>query len=118
MSFPQTTFSSIDPWAGTTYEFTGVALFPLLKRIGILESATKIDVIAANDYNVTIGLEDIDMYDYILAYEIDKQLFQKNSDFTNRGTIIIAINFDEYKDLDVELYKNHLAWQVISIIVR
>ncbi len=36
----------------------------------------------------------------------------------NRGVIIIAINFDEYEDLDVELYKFHLVWQIKDIIVR
>jgi hypothetical protein len=118
MSFPQTTFSSVEPWDNTIHEFAGVALFPLLKRIGTAESATKIDVIAANDYNVTISLEDIDKYEYMLAYEIDKQLFQENPDFKNRGVIIIAINFDEYEDLDVEVYKFHLVWQIKDIIVR
>jgi len=36
----------------------------------------------------------------------------------NRGVIIIAINFDEYEDLDVEVYKFHLVGQVKNIIVR
>ena len=108
----------MDPWDSKTHEFTGVALFPLLKRIGIAESATRIDVIAANDYSVTIGLENMDKYEYIIAYEMDKQLLHENPDFKKRGTLIIAINFNKYKHIDANVYKFHLTWQVKDIIVR
>ncbi|MBN1524537.1 MAG: hypothetical protein JW904_08645 [Spirochaetales bacterium] len=118
MAFPQTSFTGNDPWDHTAHKFTGVQLFPLLKRIGIQNTATRVEVIAANNYRITIGLEDMQRYNYLLSYSMDNVLLQGNPDLKKRGSLMIAINFDKYKNLDTELYKNHLVWQVKTIIVR
>lgn len=119
MSFPETGFKSIDPWDDNIeHEFKGVLLFPLLKRIGISGSVSKIDITAENDYKVTIGIDDIEKYEYLLVYEIDGEMIHNNPDFRPRGSIMIAINFDKYQELDIEIYKFHLAWQVKEINIR
>ena len=89
----------------------------LIRFLGIGDSATYIEVIAANKYKIPIRLSDLEKYEYLLAYKIDGELLIHSKKLTRKGAMVIAINFDKHTELDVEIYKNQLVWQVKSIIV-
>jgi hypothetical protein len=117
MSFPETSFTSIDPWDNIEHQFTGVLIYPILKRSGISDTAEEVDISAENDYKATITLDDIKNYEYILAYKMDGEILHNNPAFRARGSIMIAVNFNKYQELDTEVYKFHLVWQVKDIYI-
>jgi hypothetical protein len=117
-AFPQVTFTSVDPWVGASHEFSGVLLLPLLQRLGMAASATVVEVLAANAYKAAIRVPDMKDHPYLLVYRMDGKLMRDTPEMKKRGTLMIAIDFDARKDLDVEVYKHHLVWQVVAIEVR
>jgi hypothetical protein len=118
MKFPATSFTLTDPWDGKQHEYTGVALYPLLQRLGLPANAPEIEVTAGNKYKIDVRVRDLAAYGHMLAYRMDGQQTGISSPFLKRGALSIAINFPVHKALDVELYKNQLVWQVVAIAVK
>ena len=117
-ALPQRTFTTYDPWDKKTQKYTGVEIYDLLNYLRLEKSATYIEVIAANDYRIPIMIEDLEKYDYILSYMVNGTLYPENKAYKRKGSLAVAINFDGNKDLDIEVYKHQLAWQVVMIIVK
>ena len=114
---PAISFTTDDPWDKAERKYTGVSLRDLLDYLGVEDQATSLQVIAANGYESFIKLEDIRRFEYILCYMEDEVLLTEQADVVNRGSLIIAINFDKHKDVSIELFKHQLVWQVIKFIV-
>jgi len=117
-AFPHVTFTSLDPWVGSPHEFTGVLLLPLLQRLGMATSASVVEVAAANAYKASIRVADMKDHPYLLAYRMDGKLMRDAPEMRKRGALMIALDFDRRPDLDVEVYKHQLVWQVVTIEVR
>ena len=117
-SFPKTSFTSYDPWDKKEYTYTGVSIIEMLEYLNVSPSAVKIEVQAENDYMAPIGVEDLKRYEYILAYELDGALLGTEESLTKKGKLMVAINFEKHHDIDVEVYKNQLVWQVNHIFVE
>jgi len=118
MALPQHSFFVVDPWDGKMHEFTGVLLAELLSRAGILKSATKITAIAVNNYEIPIRRVDYERYGYLLAWKIDGHLFAEEKATKNRGFLSIAVDFTSHPELDPELIKHQLVWQLNQILVE
>jgi hypothetical protein len=118
MRFPRASFSSLDPWDNKTHEYSGVLLLPLLRRLGMPETAVSIEVIAANGYQASIRASDLATKGYLLAYLMDNRAMSDQPSLVKRGKLAIAINFTANPAIDVEVYKNQLVWQVRKIEVR
>ena len=118
MQFPKISFTTFDPWDEKDQKYTGVSLISLLEYLQMDESADHIEVIAMNDYQVPIRVEDLRKYEYVLAYEIDGVLLKDSASMQKKGVLMIELNFDKHKDIDVEIYKSHLVWQAGTIIVK
>lgn len=117
-AFPKTSFEAYEPWGKKREHYTGVSIIDLLNYLDIINSVSHIQVIAANDYKIPIKLQDLKQFEYILAYMIDGVILKGKKEFTKKGSIIIAINFDKNKEMDMEIYKSQLVWQVKTIIVE
>jgi hypothetical protein len=89
-----------------------------LDYLEISEMTEHIQVTASNDYSIPISIHDIKKYEYLLAYKIDDNLFQDKEKTQNKGLFIIAINFSKDKEIEMEIYKHQLVWQVFEIIVQ
>jgi hypothetical protein len=118
MALPAATFNSIDPWDRKEHSFTGPLLSDALARAGIDKAATRITVTAKNGYAIPIRRSDYEKYGYLLALKMDGQRFRDQASTANRGLAIIAIDFAKHRELDPELYKHHLVWQVADILVE
>lgn len=118
MALPQRTITTIDPWDGKKHEFFGVLLSDLLTEAGIEKSASKITAIASNNYSIPIRRADYEKYGYMVAWKIDGHLFGDDKATKNRGFLSIAVDFITYPELDPELIKHQLVWQLNKIIVE
>jgi hypothetical protein len=118
LRMPRTKFSDIDPWDSRKHEFAGVELLPLLRRLGMDEKAAALEVSARNGYKVSIRMQDLKANGYLLAFFLDGKLLKDQPDLKKRGTLILALDFSRHPELDTEVYKFHLVWQVTSIAIR
>ncbi len=118
MSFPSHSFTSVDPWDGKEHKFTGVLLQDLLSRFDIDDSSTRITVTARNKYTIPIRRGDYEKYGYILAWKMDDHLFGDDKATKNRSSFVIAIDFARHPELNPELYKHQIVWQVNGIIAE
>ena len=119
MAFPSVTFTSADPWdAARSHEWKGVLLLPLLRRLGMERDAKAVEVTAANGYSVVIRTEDLERRRHILAYRMDGRLMGEEAAVHKRGQLQIAIDFDGQPDLDANVYKHQLVWQVRTVRAR
>ncbi len=118
MAFPKKTFSAYDPWDKKEQKYTGVSLSDLLDFLGAEETVKYVEVIAGNNYRIPIRIEDIRRFEYILCYMIDDTLFVERESIKSKGSLIIAINFDKHRDLDIGVYKHQLVWQVVKLKIN
>jgi len=105
-------------WTGKVKEYTGVSFIRLLEVLGLDESATYVEVVASNNYKISIKISDLKKYDYLLAYKLDNKLYSAHDPKDDKGPVSIAINFDKHPELDWEIYKHQLVWFVEAIYVR
>ncbi len=118
MLFAPVSFDVRDAWKGSSSTYTGTSLHDLLQFLEVEDSASVLDVIASNGYKVSIRIEDVNRYEYILSYKLNSRLYQNYEEDRNRGPLAIAINFEKYPELDYEIYKHQLVWYVKTILVR
>ncbi len=118
-AFPEISFTAHDLWDNRDRKYTGASLIQLLDAVGMDESATAVEVFAENDYHVPIRISDLRTYEYILCYRIDDVLLDGATEsLQNKGSLVIAINFHKHPDMDVDVYKNQLVWQVTRMIIQ
>ena len=113
---PSVSFETVDPWDEKRERFTGVPLYRLLKSLDMIRDTDDIIIVAENGYEARIKISDLQRYEYILAYMIDGKNLGETEELTRKGKLIIAINFDKHADISIEVYKNHLVWQVAGIV--
>jgi hypothetical protein len=117
-SFPAYSFTCVDPWDGKAHKYTGALLSDILRWAGIDASSSRIIVTAKNKYSIPIRRSDYEKFGYLLAWKLDDLPFADDKATRNRGTFIIAIDLDKHANLDPEVYKHQLAWQVNGIIAE
>lgn len=118
MGLPSHSFTCVDPWDGKEHRFTGVLLQEMLSHFGIDSASTRVTVTAKNKYSIPIRRVDYERCGYILAWKVDGHLFGDDKATRNRGSFIIAIDFARHPELDPQLYKHQLVWQVSGILVE
>jgi len=115
--FPTESFTSPDPWTGGRHEYGGVPLYGLLDALGLPEEATTVRVIAANAYEADVRLSDLKEHQYLLATMIDGAPVAGDPSLSKRGKLFIALNLEAGGELDPEVYKHQLVWQVVRLVV-
>jgi hypothetical protein len=92
--------------------YTGPIFHELLKLVGAQGSTIR--VTALDDYTAELSLADLQKYGVILATnENGKQLT-----LDDRGPFFVVFPFDEFKELQNDLYYNMSVWQVMLIEVE
>ena len=114
---PAITFETFDPWDKKNRAYKGPRLADVLALAGIKASAKRVEVIASNDYRIPIRLTDLDRIGHILSYEMDGKPYAQYEGSENKGAIAVAIDFSG-GDVEMEIYKHHLAWMVVDIVVE
>ena len=118
MQLKARSFNTKNHWTGESNKFTGVSFIGLLELLGLESTASYVDVIASNDYRISIKISDLKKYDYLLAYKLNNKLYSEHDPKDDKGPIAIAINFEKHPELDWEIYKHQLVWFVETIIVK
>lgn len=117
--FRTVSFSSYDPWLESTREFTGVYLYELLMYAGTEENdEVTVTVRARNEYEVTIGLDAVKKYGYLLSYmENGTRYVDMGVTPDNKGPLALAADIDDLDDAERETVATHLVWWVKEIII-
>jgi len=116
--FQPMSFEIANHWTGVKEKYTGIPIIDLLKFLGIDESASTIEVIATNEYRISIKIRDLKRYEYVLSYELNDKVYAELQPKFDKGPLAIAINFDKHPEIDREIYKHQLVWFVNTIIVK
>lgn len=111
-------FETTNHWTDKKEKFTGVEFIYLLKFLGIDDPASIVEVIASNNYRISIKINDLKQYGYLLSYKLNDKIYSEHKPKDDKGPIAVAINFDKYPELDREIYKHQLVWFVETIIVK
>lgn len=118
IALPSTEFTALDPWGKGRHSYKGVNLHDLILWCHGEESFHSITVAARNDYSIEIQQKDMEKYTYILAYAIDGIVLPGNNDRPRKRDFIIAIDFDRHPDMEKQVYKHQLVWQVNRIVIH
>ncbi len=100
------------PWHDGSPVFEGVPMDMLLAHVGA--EGTQADVLALNNYRTTIPLSDFSAYPVLLALKQDGEYLTVR----NKGPLFIIYPFDEFTELQTDLYHARSAWQVRSITIK
>lgn len=118
MGLPQTSFSVTSRRTNKQDTYRGVGLRDLLDHVTDDTDNTTVKVVADNDYNALISIEDIQRYEYLLSYKKNGLFYWDLELSENKGPLAIAINFDNYPQMEWEIYKHQLVWFVKEIIIQ
>ena len=111
-ALPQTSFSTMTPWAPKPVRFTGPLLRDVLKAVGA--NGTQLQAVALNDYKITIPVSDTEQFNVVLAHQMDG----KPIPVREKGPLFIIYPFDEKPELATKTYYERAIWQLKSLVVQ
>lgn len=111
-ALPQRDTITHTPWYDDVSTFSGPLIRALLEQVGA--SGKTLRVIALNDYEVTVPVQDFYDYDVILAMSRNGRAISVRE----HGPLFIIYPFDEHTDLMNENILARSAWQIKHIIVE
>jgi hypothetical protein len=118
VQFPEYSFRCIDPWLKKEVSYTGISLYQLINSIGIDPEATRVRLVASNDYVIEVPLADTKQYYYQLTYKEDGRYYSELPAEQNKGTFAVSIDFNRFKALSIDQRKLEEVWWLTSIELR
>lgn len=94
-------------------EWSGVSLKYLAQHLGAKEDST-IELVALNDYVVSIPMKSILSYNPVVASRFNG----KTISVRNKGPLILIYPFDKHKEIDTPLYQDYTIWMIHEIHVK
>jgi len=113
MALPQVTIRTHTEFTDGVVEFVGPLARDALAAVPV-GSATKVHLVAANDYAFDIPLSDLMDYDVILAMSANG----KRLSIRDKGPIWLMYPLDDHDELQDPLYNNRLVWQLTTMELR
>jgi hypothetical protein len=113
LALPQVTIRTRTEFTDGVTEFVGPLARDAIASIGV-GTATKVHLVAANDYAIDIPLSDLTDYDVILALRTDG----KRLTIRDKGPIWLMYPLDDHAELQDPMYNNRLIWQLTVIELR
>lgn len=110
-ALPQITFRTRTPWYTQPRQFTGPLLRDVLSASGAQGSSLRL--LALNDYQVEMPMDDPMRYDVIIARLLD----DKPMAVRDKGPLFIMYPFDAQPELRSAVYYGRSAWQLRTIEV-
>lgn len=108
-ALPQTSFTTSTTWTSGTPTFQGVLLKDLISAVGA--TGKMISLKAANDYMITIPVEDVREDAPLLAYLMDG----KPMSLRDKGPVWMVYPYDANEDYRTETAYARSIWQLIEI---
>lgn len=111
-SLPQYDIRTQNPWYAGTTTFSG----PLLQDVLILVGAQgqQLRITALNDYAVDVPVSDASQFQPILAWKRNGQPMSVR----DKGPLFLVYPFDDYPELQNDVYYGRSIWQIRSISVQ
>lgn len=100
------------PWHEGAPQFDGVPMSALLEHVDA--TGEMADVVALNDYRTSIPVSDFKDYPVILALKQDGEYMSVR----DKGPLFIIYPFDDFEELQADIYYSRSAWQVRRITIR
>lgn len=110
-ALPQRTFQTRTPWYSQPRRFTGPLLRDVLAAAGAQGTALKL--VALNDYQVDMPMDDAMRHDVIVARLLD----DKPMAVRDKGPLFVMYPFDAQPELRSAIYYGRSAWQLRTIEV-
>lgn len=108
-ALPQTSFTTSTIWTGGAPTFQGVLLKDLIAAAGA--TGKTVTLTAANDYMITIPVDDIKDNAPLLAYLMDG----KPMSLRDKGPVWMVYPYDANEDYRTETVYSRSIWQLIEI---
>lgn len=109
---PQSSFSTELPWLEQSATFQGVRLLTLLEHYNV--AASKLKLLALNDYSVEISHEYIEQYNPLVAIMQDGH-YLKVRDY---GPYWVVISLNEHPEAAETKHLANMVWQLTAIQAR
>ena len=115
-ALPQHSITTHTPWHKGARKFTGPLLRDVLAAAGVTprSKGQLIDVLAINDYKVSLPLDDARRFDVVLARLMDDLPMA----LRDKGPLFIIYPFDADIQLRSNLYYSRSAWLVKALVLR
>ncbi len=110
-SLPQHQVVTRTPWYTQARRFTGPLLRDVLAAAGA--QGTTLRLMALNDYQVDMPMDDVQRHDVTLARLLD----DKPMSVRDKGPLLVIYPFDAHPELRSAVYYGRSAWQLRSIEV-
>jgi hypothetical protein len=108
-SLPQTTFTTSTTWTPGTPTFTGVLMKDLIAAVGA--TGETITLTAANDYAITLPLDDVQADAPLLAFLMDGQPMS----LRDKGPVWMVYPYDAEEKYRTEETYSRSIWQMTAI---
>jgi hypothetical protein len=107
-------YTVVDPWQNRSMKFSGVLLADLLKYAGVAPSATSLHLVALDDYQADISLEDVRKWPILLATRVD----DLRPAVVDGGPTRIVFPYHAFPQIDTRVYNGQWVWSVKTIDVK
>ncbi len=102
-----------DPFEDRPITYRGVLMSDLLDVLQIEDGATTLEVLALNDYQIDVPIEEMYEYPVIFAMMADGQYMQPS----DLGPAMLVYPYDHFR-FDRAEYNSRWVWQIASLTVR
>jgi hypothetical protein len=106
------TVTTTTPWHEGVPHFDGVLMSALLQHVKATGGIAELH--ALNDYQTSIPVSDFSRYPVILALKQDGEYMSVR----NKGPLFIIYPFDEFEELQNDLYYSRSIWQLRRITIK
>ncbi len=111
-AFPQVTVLTENEFVDGMTAFSGPLARVVLKQTNDLAAET-VKLVAANEYQIEVPVEDFRKYDVILATRQNGELFSPR----DKGPIWLIYPMSDHKELRDSTYNARLIWQLVRMEV-
>lgn len=111
-ALPQVEIRTINEFVDGPTRFEGPLARVILKQTSDI-NATKVSLIAANDYEIEVPIADFRKYDVILATRQEGKLLSRR----DKGPIWVIYPMSDHSELRDSVYNSRLIWQLVRMEV-
>lgn len=111
-ALPVHEFATKNPWKEPVMTYTGPSLKTLLRAVGA--SGRSLRLIALDKYEATVPMDDVERFNPMLALRVDG----KPLTVRTLGPVQMMYPFDQYPEINVDLYSGRAVWQLRRIVVE
>ncbi|MBS0848150.1 hypothetical protein [Citrobacter sp. JGM124] len=94
-------------------KWSGVYLADIARQLGA-QPESSIELIALNDYIITIPMSDVLIYNPVLASRFNGDLIPIRS----KGPFILIYPFDQHSEINTAKYQDYTIWMVHEILIK